>query len=554
MGSGEFEPWSEEAERALLSRSSGDGSVAILPLASAPEGEVFADWALKGLEHYASLGIAARVVEVKERGDAFRPELVEELERPSMIFFSGGTPAFLADAVAGSPLGEALTRALERGASLVGCSAGACLMGEAAPKSMTDDVVEHLWVQGLRLVPNVWIFPHWDVLDGYRDGNRDYFRSNVPADGVWIGVDERTILVGRGDDWRVFGLGAVVVGWRGHERAYRDGQALRLRAIAAPDDVDSAIAALIPPLPKGSGGIGLLSGDEFSPAVRGFDLALLETAGPHVAVLLAAGAEEAGEQWNKAQTHYRSLGAEAMLVPMLDSSEATPERLPEDFDVLFLGGGDPSRLISALAGTTLWSEAVDRWRGGTTLAGSSAGAMALCEDCLLPERGADVPTVWSRGLGPLKGMALAVHASSRPERWLEDVSSRAPCPVVVLDDGVGILLRPGSPPRAAGSGGISVAGPVGASPPELEDRRHATRTDASSTRPSFRIVDTSGATPQDAAISSSLRACIRSPNSPSSFLSNTRRACLNISLSSSSMWCSRFSFITVSFAPHVSSS
>lgn len=33
MGSGEFEPWSEEAERVLLSQSSGDGSVAVLPLA-----------------------------------------------------------------------------------------------------------------------------------------------------------------------------------------------------------------------------------------------------------------------------------------------------------------------------------------------------------------------------------------------------------------------------------------------------------------------------------------------------------------------------------------
>jgi len=35
MGSGEFEPWSFELERAALRRADGDGSVAILPTASA---------------------------------------------------------------------------------------------------------------------------------------------------------------------------------------------------------------------------------------------------------------------------------------------------------------------------------------------------------------------------------------------------------------------------------------------------------------------------------------------------------------------------------------
>ena len=47
MGSGEFEPWSEEVDRFSLSRADfGDGSVVILPTASAPEGdEVFNRWA-----------------------------------------------------------------------------------------------------------------------------------------------------------------------------------------------------------------------------------------------------------------------------------------------------------------------------------------------------------------------------------------------------------------------------------------------------------------------------------------------------------------------------
>ena len=80
LGSGEFEPWAEEAERLILSAANGDGSVAILPLASAPEGETYADWAHKGLEHFDDLGVPARVIEVKESGDAFKREVFDQLE------------------------------------------------------------------------------------------------------------------------------------------------------------------------------------------------------------------------------------------------------------------------------------------------------------------------------------------------------------------------------------------------------------------------------------------------------------------------------------------
>src|SRR5207237_5626321 len=39
QGSGEFEPWTADVERRALAGAVGDGSVAILPTASAPEGD-----------------------------------------------------------------------------------------------------------------------------------------------------------------------------------------------------------------------------------------------------------------------------------------------------------------------------------------------------------------------------------------------------------------------------------------------------------------------------------------------------------------------------------
>ena len=125
----------------------------------------------------------------------------------------------------------------------------------------------------------------------------------------------------------------------------------------------------------------------FTPAARAFDEAILEGAGPRVAVLLAAGPADAEEQWAAAAAHYRSLGAEPLLVPVLDPSEADAERLPPDYNVFFLGGGDPLNLLAGLAGTTLWKEVLERWRAGRALAGSSAGAMVLCDDCLIPAGG-----------------------------------------------------------------------------------------------------------------------------------------------------------------------
>lgn len=87
LGSGEFEPWTEAADRWLLERTSGDGTVLILPLASAPEGDgVFDRWADMGLRHYDRLGVPSEVVPLKTRQDAERPELAAMLERASMVY------------------------------------------------------------------------------------------------------------------------------------------------------------------------------------------------------------------------------------------------------------------------------------------------------------------------------------------------------------------------------------------------------------------------------------------------------------------------------------
>jgi hypothetical protein len=123
-----------------------------------------------------------------------------------------------------------------------------------------------------------------------------------------------------------------------------------------------------------------------------------------------------------------------------------------DCDVLFLAGGSPAALIATLRDTPFWDEALKRWRSGMSLAGSSAGAMALCRNSLVPEPGDPRPSRWERGLGPIERVALAVHARSAPEEWFQHVRETAPVPVVALDEGVGVVLVHGRKPVVAGDG------------------------------------------------------------------------------------------------------
>jgi len=219
--------------------------------------------------------------------------------------------------------------------------------------------------------------------------------------------------------------------------------------------MSSDLEGVFDAIPPGHGAVGLLSSDEFKPVVEPFDRALLEATGPRIGLVLAADARAAPHSARLGLAHYRRLGAEPSVVEVLRREDATAGALP-DLDVLFLAGGSPASLITALRDTPFWDEALARWREGMALAGSSAGAMALCRNSLVPQRGDRRPTQWEKGLGPIERVALAVHAATAPESWLAHVKETAPVPAVALDDAVGVLLRPGARPTVAGNGDVRV--------------------------------------------------------------------------------------------------
>jgi cyanophycinase len=209
LGSGEFEPWTEPVDRWLLEGATGEGSVLILPAASAPEGDdVFERWAAMGLEHYEELGIPADVVPLKTRDDVEREDLIRMLDSASVVFFSGGNPAYLASVLIGSSFWEAVLSRMDGGMGYGGCSGGVACLGEVAiDSSVTDFGSSELWKPGLRLFPNVWFGPHWDALDRYVPGLQAQFVAAVPAGARLLAIDERTAVVGDGKEWSVMGAG-----------------------------------------------------------------------------------------------------------------------------------------------------------------------------------------------------------------------------------------------------------------------------------------------------------------------------------------------------------
>jgi cyanophycinase-like exopeptidase len=226
LGSGEFEPWTEEVDRWVLDRASGDGTVLILPAASAPEGEeVFNRWANMGLRHYRDLGIQAEVLPLKTAEDAGRPELLTRLVKTSVAYFSGGNPAYLAAVLSGSQFWSGLTQAMERGLAYVGCSAGAACLGDVVPDSTVGNFASpELWTPGLGYFPKIFIAPHWDALSRYMPGLQELFVAAVPPGNRLFAIDERTAVVGDGRDWHVMGRGSASLLERGEWRTFPSGQ------------------------------------------------------------------------------------------------------------------------------------------------------------------------------------------------------------------------------------------------------------------------------------------------------------------------------------------
>src|SRR5437879_13490972 len=165
LGSGEFEPWARPVDKWCadqVNASSNRGLV--VPTASAPEGDKgLRRWGEMGAKHYEAIGFAPEVLDLRERADASKKEIVDAVKGARIVFFSGGNPGYLAETLIGTPFWDAVVAAVTSGeTALGGCSAGAAFLGASAPY-VAGDSLDH-WADGTKLLPRAYIVVHCDVL------------------------------------------------------------------------------------------------------------------------------------------------------------------------------------------------------------------------------------------------------------------------------------------------------------------------------------------------------------------------------------------------------
>jgi hypothetical protein len=79
-------------------------------------------------------------------------------------------------------------------------------------------------VFGLGLVPHVSFGVHWDKVKVI-PGLRSFVMSRIPKGSWFVGLEERTAILGDGQRWSVHGVGGAMVRHAGGTKVYREGQA-----------------------------------------------------------------------------------------------------------------------------------------------------------------------------------------------------------------------------------------------------------------------------------------------------------------------------------------
>lgn len=181
--------------------------------------------------------------------------------------------------------------------------------------------------------------------------------------------------------------------------------------------------------------LGLYSSDEFMRSADAFDSRLIELSGPRVGLVLCADHRNAKQSARNGIRHFARLGAQPLVLDLHADVE-------EPCDMVFIAGGNPGELLDCMRAQPRWRRIAQQWRASEiVLAGSSAGAMMLCAHATVPKPGDRAPTQWVATEGVLDGIGVAVHASSREAKWLQQIARSAPVPVLALADRTGVVFH-----------------------------------------------------------------------------------------------------------------
>jgi cyanophycinase len=208
--------------------------------------------------------------------------------------------------------------------------------------------------------------------------------------------------------------------------------------------------------------LALVGGDELKPGNEEQDRLMVAAAGRGPAFVVPTAAARQGP--DRAVTHatrwFGGLGLTLRELPVLRRTDAMKASLAEEASAggfFYLVGGDPGLVVQVLRDSLVWRAMFGAWRGGAVLAGSSAGAMALCSHTLVratwPNRFRRRPM---EALGALPGTAVLPHYDTFGHRWVDSARDAAPdLTLLGIDERSAAVWRDGRW-TARGPGAITV--------------------------------------------------------------------------------------------------
>jgi cyanophycinase len=189
-----------------------------------------------------------------------------------------------------------------------------------------------------------------------------------------------------------------------------------------------------------------------------FDRDLYEESGADEVLILptAAAYEHPQRAVDTAVAWFAGFGATARGLMVLGRRDAEDEgnvAAVRGARFLYLGGGSPLHLRSVLKDSPLWVALVEAWNDGAVLAGSSAGAMVLCDPMVDPRGGA-----FTLGLGLVNGLTVIPHANTWSHEKARRTFELAPagCAVVGIDEQTAVVRGTDGTWTAAGAGHVAV--------------------------------------------------------------------------------------------------
>jgi cyanophycinase len=188
----------------------------------------------------------------------------------------------------------------------------------------------------------------------------------------------------------------------------------------------------------------LEGGAEFGGKMREPDLKAIDLAGGFdapIRIIPTAAAPDHNDRnaGNNGVRWFQSLGAKNVIsVPLIDKASANDDEIVRSLQrakLIYLLGGFPDYLGQTLKETRAWNAAIDAYQNGAVLAGSSAGAMVMCQYYYDPERGRV-----HEGLNLLPRALMLPHHNTFGKSWVPQLTNELPNVILIgIDEQTGML-------------------------------------------------------------------------------------------------------------------